>query len=126
MEETFPVRTPWHAEPMTREGIRELLASIGPRGTGYVCHFLAVHTLDYGDFEAACDHFGLRHLLVEITDSEVYDEMEARRDRAEPPSTGPLLRMMGAMRREEADARIAIYNRRVAEAETSMAAPTSA
>jgi len=126
MDETFPVRTPWGAERMTREGMRKFLASVSPQGLNYVYHVLNVHMMDHQDFEAACDHFGVRHLLVEITDSEVCGEMAARRAREEPPSTGPLPIMMEVLGREEADARIAIYNRRVAEAEAKMAAPAPA
>lgn len=126
MGETFPVRTPWGVERMTRDGIREFLAALGPCGLNYVYHTLNVHMMNNRDFEAACDHFGVRHLLVEITDSDVKDEMEARRARAEPASTGPMLLMMEVLGREEADARIAIYNRRVADAEAKMATPATA
>ncbi|RNJ76928.1 MAG: hypothetical protein EB824_00080 [Thaumarchaeota archaeon S15] len=126
MGETFPVRTPWGAERMTRDGIRKFLTEIGPCGLDYVYHVLNVHMMNNRDFEAACNHFGVRHLLVEITDSDVEDEIEARKARAEPASTDPLLLMMEVLGREAADARIAIYNRRVAEAEAKIATPASA
>jgi len=125
MDETFPVRTPWGAERMTHDGIRKFLASVGPRGLRYVYHVLNVHMMNRRDFEDACDHFGVRHLLVDITDCEVYDEMDARKTRSEPPSTGPLPIMMEMLRRDEVDARVAVYNRRVAEAEAKMAAPAA-
>ncbi|MDD9814069.1 MAG: hypothetical protein OXU37_07410 [Thaumarchaeota archaeon] len=123
MDGTFPVRTAWETEHWTGDDLRKFLSSKAPLGQTYVYHALDVHMMNHRDFEAACDHFGIRHLLVDITLGEVFDEMDARRARNEPPSTGPLPLFLNQMSREEADARIAIYNRRVSEAEAAMAAP---
>lgn len=123
MDGVFPMKTAGATEHVTRDGVRGFLAAVAPRGRAYVHHVLCLRMTNPSDFEAACDHFGLRHLLVDITDGEVYDEMDARKARSEPPSTGPLPPMMEMLRRDEVDARIAIYNRRVAEAEARMASP---
>jgi len=125
MDGAFPVRTAWATEHVTRDGVRGFLATVAPRGRAYVHHVLRMRMTNPSDFEAACDHFGLRHLLVEIEDDEVYGEMEARKERGDPPSTGSLPLMVEELGREEADARIAIYNRRVAEAKARMTPPAA-
>jgi len=48
----------------------------------------------HSDFEAACDHFGMRHLLVDMTPLGTIREMRDRRARAGPPSTGTLPLML--------------------------------
>lgn len=125
MDGAFPVRTAWATEHVTRDGVRGFLATVAPRGRAYVLHVLRMRMTNPSDFEAACGHFGLRRLLVEIEDGEVYGEMGARRERGDSPSTGSLPLMVEGLGREEADARIAIYSRRVAETGARMAPPVA-
>jgi len=126
MGETFPVRTAWATEHWTADSLRKFLTGIAPLGQSYVYHALNVYMMNHRDFEAACDHFGMRHLLVDVTLGDVFGEMRARKARAEPPSTGTLPLFLDSLSREEADARIALYNRRVAEAEARFAAQAPA
>jgi len=126
MGETLPIRTAWATEHWTADSLRKFLAGIAPLGQSYVYHALNVYMMNHRDFEAACDHFGMRRLLVDVALGDVFGEMRARKARAEPPSAGTLPLFLDSLSREEADARIALYNRRVAEAEARFAAQAPA
>lgn len=121
--EAYPVDRAGHTVNMTREHVESLLRQTSPRGPSYVLHFLHVSLIDVGDFKAACAHFGLTGVLADITPGEVEGEMRARRDGGDAPSTGPLPMFIDVvMGRDEADARIAIVQRRIAEARAGVPA----
>ena len=121
--ETRPVRMEGDTCHLTRGQIEHSLRTWCPRGLHYMYHTLDMAMVDVGDFEAACDHFGLRGVLEEITYRQVEEEMRARRERGDAPSTGMLPSLMDEiMPREMADARIAIVERRIDEARAGTAA----
>ena len=121
--ERRPVRVEGITRHLAREQIEYRLRVWCPHGLNYLYHRLQVDMVDVGDFEAACDHFGLRGVLEEITYRQVEEEMRARRERGDAPSTGMLPVFLDElMPREMADARIAIVERRIAEAGARAAA----
>jgi len=115
--QTYPVGVGSRTLPMDRVQVEATLQDACPRGVSYLYHYLNVISVSIKDFEAACGHFGLRSVLRDITREEVDAEARARRGRGEAPSTGYLpLDLAWRYPREEADARIAIVARRIAEA----------
>ena len=98
---------------------------MAPLGQCYVHRVLEVHMKAHLDFEAACGDFGMRHLPVDITPGTVFDEMGVRKARGTPSPQGRS-RSLDTLSRAGADARIAIYGRRVAGAEAGLAAPAAA
>ena len=125
--DAFPVRVEGITRHLERANIECNLRVSCPRGLNYLYHTLHMDMVDVGDFEAACDHFGLRGVLEEITYRQVEEEMRARRERGDAPSTGSLPMFLDEiMPREMADARIAIVERRIAEARARMAVAPAA
>jgi len=121
--ERRPVRVEGITRHLERANIECNLRVSCPRGLNYLYHTLHMDMVDVGDFEAACDHFGLRGVLKEITYRQVEEEMRARRERGDAPSTGSLPMFLDEiMPREMADARVAIVERRIAEARAGTAA----
>jgi len=115
--QTYPVGMGSRVRPMDRVHVEATLQNACPRGLSYLYHYLNVISVSVDDFEAACDHFGLRSVLKDITRKEVDAEVRARRERGAEPSTGYLPLNLGwRYSREEADARMAIVGRRIAEA----------
>jgi len=115
--ETFPVRRGSTTQHLARCHVEATLQNACPGGLGYLYHRLHVAMVDVRAFEAACDHFGLRGVLRDVTPGEVAAEVRARRGRGDEPSTGLLPALLDErFSREEADARIAIVARRIAEA----------
>ena len=102
---------------MDRVHVEATLQAVCPRGLSYLYHSLRVDMVCIDDFEAACGHFGLRGVLRDISGEEISAEVRARRERGAEPSTGLLPVFLDErFPREEADARIAIVARRIAEA----------
>jgi len=117
---TYPVEKGGRKVPVDRVHVEATLQDACPRGLPYLYHYLNVISVSTDDFEAACDHFGLRGVIRDITREEVAAEVRARRGRGDAPSTGYLpLDLDWRYPREEADARIAIVKRRIAEARAS-------
>jgi len=115
--QTYPVGRGGRTVPMDRVHAEAALQNWCPAGLGYLYHRLRVAAVDICAFEAACDHFGLRGVIRNITREEVAAEVRARRGRGAEPSTGMLPAFLDErFSREEADARIAIVKRRIAEA----------
>jgi len=115
--QTYPVGMGGRTVPMDRVHVEAALQNACPRGLSYLYHYLCVAMVSTDDFEAACDHFGLRSVLRDITKEEVAGEVRERRGRDAEPSTAYLLMDLDPrFSREEADARIAIVKRRIAEA----------
>jgi len=115
--QTYPVGIEDRTVPMDRVHVEATLQATCPRGLSYLYHYLGVTSVNTDDFDAACDHFGLRSVLRDITKEEVAEEVRARRESGAEPSTGYLLMDLDSrFSREEADARIAIVKRRIAEA----------
>jgi len=115
--QTYPVGMGSRVRPMDRVHAEATLQSACPRGLSYLYHYLNVISVSVDDFEAACDHFGLRGVLRDITREEVAAEVRARRESGAEPSTGYLPLNLGwRYSREEADARMTIVGRRIAEA----------
>jgi len=120
--QTYPVARGDRVQLVDRVHIEGALQDACPRGVSYLYHYLAVISVSIRDFEAACDHFGLRSVLRDITREEVDAEVRARRGRGEAPSTGYLpLDLAASFSRDEADARIAIVAARIAEARANAA-----
>ena len=117
MNETFTVRRAHGGTfELTRERLERTLDSIGPRGKSYVYHYLHVGAFNADDFEAACRHFGLEHLLVDISLTDIGNEMEARRANGAIPTDRPAPFGADWYDRETVDAMLDVYERRVAEA----------
>jgi len=115
--ETFPVGRGSTTQHLARCHVEATLQNACPGGLGYLYHRLHVAMVDIKAFEAACDHFGLRGVIRDITPEEVAAEVRARRERGAEPSTGLLPALLDErFPRDEADARIAIVARRIAEA----------
>jgi len=115
--QTFPVGVGSRVLPMDRVQAEAILQDACPRGLPYLHHYLRVVSVSIDDFEAACGHFGLRGVLRNISGEEISAEIRARRERGAEPSTGLLPVFLDErFPREEADARIAIVQRRIAEA----------
>jgi len=117
---TYPVERGGRTLPMDRVHVEAALQNVCPRGLPYLYHYLNVILVNADDFEAACGHFGLSGVLQDIANEEVDAEARARRERGAEPSTGMLPAFLDERySREEADARIAIVKRRIAEARAS-------
>jgi len=115
--ERRPVRVEGVTRHLAREQIEHRLRRTCPRGLNYMYHRLHEDMVDVRDFEAACDHFGLRGVLEDITYEQMTEEMRARKERGAAPSTGMLPMFLDEiMPREMADARVAIVERRLDEA----------
>lgn len=115
--EKRPVRVEGQTRHLARGQIEYTLRLTCPRGLDYLYHRLNMDMVNVDDFEAACDHFGLRGVLEPLTPGQVIDEMRERKTRGARPSTGMLQSFMDEiMPREEADARIAIFERRMTAA----------
>ncbi len=115
--QTYPVGMGGRTVPMDRVHVEAALQNVCPRGAAYLYHYLHVAMIHVGNFEAACDHFGLRGVIRDIANEEVDAEARARRERGAEPSTGVLPAFLDERySREEADARMAIVKRRIAEA----------
>jgi len=115
--QTYPVEKDGRTVHVDRVHIEATLQDACPRGLSYLYHYLNVISVNADDFDAACGHFGLRGVLRNITGGEVAAEVCARRERGAEPSTGYLpLDLDERYSREEADARMAIVKRRIAEA----------
>jgi len=127
--ETFPVGKGSLTVDMDRAHVEAVLQGACPMGVRYLHHFLHVSMANVRDFEAACAHFGLRGAIRDITREEVAEEVRARAERGDEPSTGYLpMSLDEQFPRDEADARIAIVARRIAEAkarEVPAAAPAA-
>jgi len=115
--ETFPVRTGGSTRRMDRADVEEILRAAGPHGASHLCHHVRSCMIDVGGFKGACAHFGLRGALEDITHGQMREEIRARRERGEAPSTGMLPMFLDEIvPREYADACVAIVERRIAEA----------
>ena len=113
---SFPVRVDGDAWGMGRADIEEILREARPHSRGFLRQYIAVNMIDEGDFGAACAHFGLRGALEEITHDQIQEEIRARRERGEAPDGGLPAVLEASMPREVAHARLAIVERRIAEA----------
>lgn len=117
-EETFPIRTGYgDTLHMTRAALRRALDGLVPRGFTYVLRHLCGENMYEEDFMAACRHFGLDHLLFNVTNEDVLGELRARRARGAGPSERELPMMMTEGAREDADAMLDAYEGRAADAE---------
>jgi len=115
--ERRPVRVGGVTRHLAREQIEHRLRRTCPHSLNYMYHRLHEDMVDVRDFEAACDHFGLRGVLEDITYGQMTEEMRARKERGAAPSTGMLPMFLDEiMPREMADARVAIVERRLDEA----------
>jgi len=114
--ETFPVRVGGSTRRMDRADVEEMLRVAGPHGASHLYHHVRGCAIDVRDFEAACAHFGLRGALEEITHDQIQEEIRARRERGEAPDGGLPAVLEASMPREVAHARLAIVERRIAEA----------
>jgi len=124
--ETFPVGAGSSIEDMDRVYVEATLQIACPVSVRYLYHYLHVSMVSVRDFEAACAHFGLRGVIRDITREEVDEEVRARAERGDEPSTGYLpMSLDEQFPRGEADARIAIIARRIAEAK-ARAVPAAA
>jgi len=125
---TYTIRTGYGREcHMTRDMVRRGLDSDLPGGLDTLFHTLSYAMLSANDFLDACRHFGLDHLLFDITDAEIGAELEARRARGAPPTARELpFAVNGEGDRELADAMLDAYERRVADAEAMAAARAAA
>lgn len=113
--QTYPVARDGRVQLVDCVHVEGALQDACPRGLSCLYRHLNVILVDAGDLGAACGHFGLRGVLREITREEVAEEVRARRERGDEPSTGYLPPGLGwRFSREEADARIAIVRRRIA------------
>jgi len=120
--ETFPVGVESRIVGLARGHIEAILRTACPQGKRYLYHYLNVAMVNARDFEAACDHFGLRGVIEDITPEEVQGEARARKAQGAAPSTGLLpMGIDEIMPREKADARIAIVERRIAAASARVA-----
>ena len=117
MSETFAVRTAdGNTIDITRERAKWALDHIGPRGRWQLHRFLHKGAVSIRDFEAACRHFGLGHLLVDVPCGDVLQEIEERKARGALPTGRPAPYGMMWDGREAVDATLDVYERRVAEA----------
>jgi len=124
--ETFPVGQGSFTVDMDRAHVEATLQVACPMGARYLYHHLQVSMVNVRDFEAACDHFGLRGVIRDISREEVAGEVRARAERGAEPSAGLLPAALDEQfPRDEADARIAIVARRIAEAK-ARAVPAAA
>jgi len=120
--DTFPVGVESRIEGLARGHIEAILRTACPQGKRYLYHYLNAAMVNVRDFEAACDHFGLRGVIEDIPPEEVDREVLARKARGAAPSTGLLpMGIDEIMPREKADARIAIVERRIAAASERVA-----
>lgn len=101
---------------MTRARTRHLIGLVAPHGLAYLEYHLYMCGLNRVAFEDVCRHFGLGHLLVDVTGRDVLAELEARRARGAKPTARGLPIMVGEEEREYADAMLDAYERRAARA----------
>ncbi|MDD9808308.1 MAG: hypothetical protein OXU37_03785 [Thaumarchaeota archaeon] len=117
-EETFPIHVTYGGPVMmTRKSLRGMLDRLVPRGLAYTTHYLHNINMREEDFVAACHHFGLDHLLFDVSIKDILTEVEARRARGARPTCRDLPVVMGEEQREIADASLDVYERRAAYAE---------
>lgn len=126
VEETFTVRMDDGGTfEVTRERLERTMRSVGPQGKWYFHRLLNQSSVNTDDIDAASRHFGLEHLLADISSEEIMREIDARRVRGAPPTDRPAPYMAEMDRRERIDAMLDVYERRVSEAAAGAARANS-
>jgi len=116
-EEAFAIRTAYDGDiRMTRGMMRASLDSLLPRGFKYAVRHLRGAGMYEEDYMEACRHFGLDHLLFDLSSDDILDALEARRARGAQPTARELPMMMLETGRKHADAMLDAYEARAADA----------